>query len=176
MRTVTVSHNWYSFPQCSGTAILTVFSALSNISHWDWGRIHWAWSGVRMKWELGHSLTTSQDRFWAPKHNNSSNIHLSNPPPSFTPPKRPWFSQEIHFLDSPFFYDSNNPTYVWIHPLEEEVQSLPPFCLLILFPIQIWCRQENHILPGPPLYHSFRAPDITLSLIYFLDIFGPRNP
>ena len=28
MRTVTVSHNWYSFPRCSGTAIPTVFSVL----------------------------------------------------------------------------------------------------------------------------------------------------
>ena len=38
------------------------------------------------------------------------------------------------------------------------------------------CRQENHILPSPPLYHSFRALAISLSLIYFLDIFGLRNP
>ena len=34
---------------------------------------------------------------------------------------------------------------------------------------------ENHILPSPPLYHSFRALAITLSLIYFLYIFGLRN-
>ena len=38
------------------------------------------------------------------------------------------------------------------------------------------CRQENHILPSLPLYHSFRAPAISLSLIHFLDIFGLRNP
>ena len=38
------------------------------------------------------------------------------------------------------------------------------------------CRQENHILPSPPLYHSFRAPAISLSLIYFHDIFGLGNP
>ena len=37
------------------------------------------------------------------------------------------------------------------------------------------CRWENHILPSLPLYHSFRALAITLSLIYFLNIFGLRN-
>ena len=58
MRTVTVSHNWYSFPQCSGVAVLTVFGVLSDISCRDRGRTCWAWSGlVGMKAELGHSLT-----------------------------------------------------------------------------------------------------------------------
>ena len=58
VRTVTVSHNWYSFPRCSGTAIPTVFGVLSNVLCRDWGRTCWAWSGlVRMKSELGHSLT-----------------------------------------------------------------------------------------------------------------------
>ena len=58
MRTVTVSHNWYSFPRCSGIAVPTVFGVPSDVSCWDWGRVCWAWSGlVRMKSELGHSLT-----------------------------------------------------------------------------------------------------------------------
>ena len=58
MRTVTVSHNWYSFPQCSGIAIPTVFGVPSDVSCQDRGRVCWAWSGlVRMKSELGHSLT-----------------------------------------------------------------------------------------------------------------------
>ena len=39
-----------------------------------------------------------------------------------------------------------------------------------------WCRWENHILPSLPLYHSFRALAITLSLTYCLNIFGLRNP
>ena len=38
------------------------------------------------------------------------------------------------------------------------------------------CRRENPILPSPPLYHSFRAPAVSLSLIHFLDILGLRNP
>ena len=59
MRTVTVSHNWYSFPRCSGIAIPTVFSVLSDISCQDRGRVCRAWSGlVGMEAELGHSLTT----------------------------------------------------------------------------------------------------------------------
>ena len=58
MRTVTVSHNWYSFPRCSGIAVPTVFGVPSDISCWDWGRACQAWSGlVGMKVELGHSLT-----------------------------------------------------------------------------------------------------------------------
>ena len=58
MRTVTVSHNWYSFLQCSGTAVPTVFSVPSNILCQDWGRTCQAWLGlVGMKSELGHSLT-----------------------------------------------------------------------------------------------------------------------
>ena len=58
MRTVTVSHNWYSFLQCSGTAVPTVFGVPSNVLCWDRGRTCQAWSGlVRMKSELGHSLT-----------------------------------------------------------------------------------------------------------------------
>ena len=58
MRTVTVSHNWYSFLQCSGIAVPTVFGVPSDISCWDWGRVCRAWSGlVGMKAELGHSLT-----------------------------------------------------------------------------------------------------------------------
>ena len=60
MRTVTVSHNWYSFPWCLGIAVPTVFGVPSDISCWDWGRVCRAWSGlVRMKVELGHSLTDS---------------------------------------------------------------------------------------------------------------------
>ena len=35
MRTVTVSHNWYSFPWCSGTAIPTVFGVPPNVSCQD---------------------------------------------------------------------------------------------------------------------------------------------
>ena len=59
MRTVTVSHNWYSFPWCSGIAVLTVFGVPSHVSCRDQGRVCWAWSGlVGMKPELGHSLTT----------------------------------------------------------------------------------------------------------------------
>ena len=61
MRTVTVSHNWYSFLRCSGTAIPTVFGVPPNISCWDWGRMCQAWSGlVGMKLELGHSLTKTR--------------------------------------------------------------------------------------------------------------------
>ena len=37
-------------------------------------------------------------------------------------------------------------------------------------------RRENPILPSLPLYHSFRALAVSLSLIHFLDIFGLRNP
>ena len=60
MRTVTVSHNWYSFLWCSGTAVLTVFGVPPNISCWDWGRMCRAWLGlVGMKSELGHSLTAT---------------------------------------------------------------------------------------------------------------------
>ena len=44
------------------------------------------------------------------------------------------------------------------------------------FPPCMHCRRENPVLPSPPLYHSFRAPAVTLSLIQFLDIFGLRNP
>ena len=58
MRTVTVSHNWYSFPRCSGIAVLTVFGAPSDVSCRDQGRACRAWSGlVGMEAELGHSLT-----------------------------------------------------------------------------------------------------------------------
>ena len=58
MRTVTVSHNWYSFPWCSGTAVLTVFGVPPDVSCWDRGRMCQAWSGlVGMKSELGQSLT-----------------------------------------------------------------------------------------------------------------------
>ena len=58
MRTVTVSHNWYSSPWCSGTAVPTVFGVLSNVLCQDRGRTCQAWLGlVRMKSELGHSLT-----------------------------------------------------------------------------------------------------------------------
>ena len=58
MRTVAVSHNWYSFPPCSGTAVPTVFGVLPNISCRDRGRMCEVWLGlVRMKSELGHSLT-----------------------------------------------------------------------------------------------------------------------
>ena len=58
VRTVTVSHNWYSFPRCSGTAIPTVFGVPPDVSCQDWGRMCRAWSGlVGMKSELGHSLT-----------------------------------------------------------------------------------------------------------------------
>ena len=58
MRTVTVSHNWYSFPRCSGIAVPTVFGAPSDVSCRDWGRVCRAWSGlVGMEAELGHSLT-----------------------------------------------------------------------------------------------------------------------
>ena len=58
MRTVTVSHNWYSFPRCSGIAVPTVFGAPSDVSCRDRGRACWAWSGlVGMEAELGHSLT-----------------------------------------------------------------------------------------------------------------------
>ena len=50
----------------------------------------------------------------------------------------------------------------------------------IQFPNEGWpierCRRENPILPSPPLYHSFRAPAVSLSLIHFLDILGLRNP
>ena len=50
--------NCYSFPWCSGIAVPTVFSVLSDISCRDQGRVCWAWSGlVGMKVELGHSLT-----------------------------------------------------------------------------------------------------------------------
>ena len=60
MRTVTVSHNWYSFLQCLGIAVLTVFGVPSDISCWDWGRVCRAWLGlVGMKAELGHSLTST---------------------------------------------------------------------------------------------------------------------
>ena len=60
MRTVTVSHNWYSFPWCSGIAIPTVFGVLSDISCRDWGRVCRAWLGlVGMEAELGHSLTAT---------------------------------------------------------------------------------------------------------------------
>ena len=38
MRTVTVSHNWYSFLQCSGIAVPTVFGVPSDISCWDQGK------------------------------------------------------------------------------------------------------------------------------------------
>ena len=58
MRTVTVSHNWYSFPRCSGIAVPTDFGALSDVSCRDRGRACQAWSGlVGMEVELGHSLT-----------------------------------------------------------------------------------------------------------------------
>ena len=58
MRTVTVSHNWYSFPQCLGIAIPTVFSVPSDVSCQDQGRVCRVWLGlVGMKAELGHSLT-----------------------------------------------------------------------------------------------------------------------
>ena len=58
MRTVTVSHNWYSFLRCSGIAVLTVFGVPSDVSCQDWGRVCRAWLGlVGMKAELGHSLT-----------------------------------------------------------------------------------------------------------------------
>ena len=58
MRTVTVSHNWYSFPRCSGTAVPTVFGVLSNVLCQDWGGMCRAWSGlVGMESGLGHSLT-----------------------------------------------------------------------------------------------------------------------
>ena len=58
MRTVTVSHNWYSFPWCSGVAVPTVFGVPSDVSCRDQGRTCRAWSGlVGMKVELGHSLT-----------------------------------------------------------------------------------------------------------------------
>ena len=30
------------------------------------------------------------------------------------------------------------------------------------------CRRENPILPSPPLYHSFRAPAVSLSLIHII--------
>ena len=60
MRTVTVSHNWYSFLRCSGVAVPTVFGVLSDVSCRDWGTTCRAWSGlVGMKAELGHSLTQS---------------------------------------------------------------------------------------------------------------------
>ena len=60
MRTVTVSHNWYSFPWCSGIAIPTVFGVPSDVSCRDRGRVCRAWSGlVGMKVELGHSLTVT---------------------------------------------------------------------------------------------------------------------
>ena len=60
MRTVTVSHNWYSFLRCSGIAVPTVFGVPSDISCQDQGRVHRAWSGlVGMKAEPGHSLTPS---------------------------------------------------------------------------------------------------------------------
>ena len=63
MRTVTVSHNWYSVPRCSGTAVLTVFGVPSDVSCRDWGRVCQACSGlVGMEAELGHSLT---DLHWA---------------------------------------------------------------------------------------------------------------
>ena len=59
MRTVTVSHNWYSFLRCSGIAILTVFGVPSDVSCRDRGRVCQVWSGlVGMKVELGHSLTS----------------------------------------------------------------------------------------------------------------------
>ena len=58
MRTVTVSHNWYSFPRCLGVAVPTVFGVPSDVSCRDQGRTCRAWSGlVGMKAELGHSLT-----------------------------------------------------------------------------------------------------------------------
>ena len=58
MRTVTVSHNWYSFPRCSGIAVPTVFGVPSDVSCQDRGRVCRAWSGlVGMEAELGHSLT-----------------------------------------------------------------------------------------------------------------------
>ena len=58
MRTVTVSHNWYSFPWCSGIAVPTVFGALSDVSCRDQGRACQAWLGlVGMEVGLGHSLT-----------------------------------------------------------------------------------------------------------------------
>ena len=61
MRTVTVSHNWYSFPWCSGIAIPTVFGVPSDISCRDQGRVCRVWSGlVGMEVELGHSLTVHQ--------------------------------------------------------------------------------------------------------------------
>ena len=60
MRTVTVSHNWYSFLRCSGIAVPTVFGAPSDVSCQDRGRTCRAWSGlVGMEAELGHSLTRS---------------------------------------------------------------------------------------------------------------------
>ena len=73
MRTVTVSHNWYSFPRCSGTAVPTVFGVPSNILCRDRGRMCQAWSGlVRMKSELGHSLTL-------PPHCIRQSNHLTGP-------------------------------------------------------------------------------------------------
>ena len=63
MRTVTVSHNWYSFPRCSGIAVPTVFGAPSDVSCRDQGRACQAWSGlVGMEAELGHSLTWTRRR------------------------------------------------------------------------------------------------------------------
>ena len=61
MRTVTVSHNWYSFLRCSGIAVPTVFGVPSDVSCQDQGRVCRAWSGlVRTEAELGHSLTATQ--------------------------------------------------------------------------------------------------------------------
>ena len=62
MRTVTISHNWYSFPWCSGTAVPTVVRVPSNVLCRDQGRTRQAWLGlVGMKSELGHSLTGGSD-------------------------------------------------------------------------------------------------------------------
>ena len=71
MRTVTVSHNWYSFPLCLGIAVPTVFSVPSDVSCWDQGRVCQVWSGlVGMEAELGHSLTeTHQMHIQSSLHN-----------------------------------------------------------------------------------------------------------
>ena len=73
MRTVTVSHNWYSFPWCSGIAILTVFGVPSDISCRDQRRVYWVWLGlVGMKSELGHPLTQTMSANVAPVNNTVS--------------------------------------------------------------------------------------------------------
>ena len=67
MRTVTVSHNWYSFLRCLGIAVPTVFGVPSDVSCQDQGRVCQAWSGlVGMKVQPGHSLTASncEARLW----------------------------------------------------------------------------------------------------------------